>query len=203
VSGTGPHRGDPIFPVTVYGTKGVASASNNPGGRENAVSWIDSGGSLWLFGGDDQNDLWKFSPRANTWTWVSGSNTGSAAGVYGTQGTASTSNVPAANGSGSHGVNWIDTGGNLWLFGGGDLNALWKFSPAANTWTWVSGNNTDGALGVYGTQATASASNVPGSRFGAGSWIDGNGSLWLFGGIGMDSVGPALNLNDLWRYEPK
>jgi hypothetical protein len=66
----------------LYGTKGVASASNNPRGRESAVSWIDGSRNLWLFGGDSQNDLWKFSPMAGIWTWVSGSNTGSTAGVY-------------------------------------------------------------------------------------------------------------------------
>jgi N-acetylneuraminic acid mutarotase len=204
VSGRGPVSG-PQFTFPIYGTQGVASARNNPGGRENAVSWIDSSGNLWLFGGDSQrgteNDLWKFSPTANTWTWVSGSNTYNAPGAYGTQGTASASNIPA--GGYGAGVSWTDSGGDLWLFGGQGLNALWKFSPAANTWTWVSGSNTVGALGLYGTQGTASASNVPGSRFGGVSWIDGSGNLWLAGGDGMDSVGPSTNLNDLWRYQPK
>jgi Galactose oxidase, central domain/Kelch motif len=200
VSGIGPHQGDPIFPVAVYGTQGVASASNNPGGRVGAVGWIDTSGSLWLFGGV-QNDLWKFTPTANTWTWVSGSSTASdAPGVYGTQGVASASNVPAAS---QGAVSWIDSGGNLWLFGGSGLNTLWKYSPTANTWTWVCGSNTVGALGVYGTQGTPSASNVPGSRSNAVSWLDGSGNLWLAGGAGMDSVGLTPNLNDLWRYQPK
>ncbi len=35
----------------VYGTQGIAAASNVPGGRENAVSWTDSKGNFWLFGG--------------------------------------------------------------------------------------------------------------------------------------------------------
>ena len=35
----------------VYGTKGVSSPSNYPGGRHGSVSWIDSTGSLWIFGG--------------------------------------------------------------------------------------------------------------------------------------------------------
>ena len=35
----------------VYGTKGIASPINVPGGRTGAVSWKDSSGNLWLFGG--------------------------------------------------------------------------------------------------------------------------------------------------------
>jgi hypothetical protein len=55
----------------VYGTLGVASASNVPGGRGSAVSWTDSSGNFWLFGGDGSdstgteaflNDLWKYQP---------------------------------------------------------------------------------------------------------------------------------------------
>ena len=59
----------------VYGTKGVAAAGNVPGARENVVSWTDSNGSLWLFGGFCPissygfgggalpiNDLWRYQP---------------------------------------------------------------------------------------------------------------------------------------------
>ena len=34
-----------------YGVIGQASSTNIPGGREFAVSWIDSSNDLWLFGG--------------------------------------------------------------------------------------------------------------------------------------------------------
>jgi hypothetical protein len=38
---------------SVYGTKGVASASNVPGGRYRAVGWYNpTSQELWLFGGD-------------------------------------------------------------------------------------------------------------------------------------------------------
>jgi hypothetical protein len=53
----------------IYGTLGVPAAANVPGGRKGAVSWIDSGKNLWLFGGGgsalaqgDLNDLWRFQP---------------------------------------------------------------------------------------------------------------------------------------------
>ena len=37
--------------VGVYGTKGVPDAANVPGAREESISWTDSHGNLWLFGG--------------------------------------------------------------------------------------------------------------------------------------------------------
>jgi N-acetylneuraminic acid mutarotase len=150
-----------------------------------------------------------FNPTAKIWTWVSGSRAANTLGVYGTQGVASTSNVP---GSRIQAVSWIDKSGNFWLFGGsgigsplavGLLNDLWMFNPTAKTWTWVSGSNTTDALPVYGTMGTAAASNVPGARMGSVSWADSMGNLWLFGGSGYDSTGTGGDdLNDLWRYQP-
>ena len=36
----------------VYGALGMAASTNIPGGRYSAVSWSDTSGNLWLFGGD-------------------------------------------------------------------------------------------------------------------------------------------------------
>src|SRR5437868_10742917 len=196
----------------VYGTQGTASPSNVPGARHIGVSWIDKSSNFWLFGGDGRdstgsfghlNDLWKFD--GNNWTWVSGANTASQVGVYGTRGTASSSNVPGAR---NFPISWSDGNGNLWLFGGGGrdsagtsggLNDLWKFDGSA--WTWVSGANTVNQAGVYGTQGTAAPSNVPGARVGAISWTDSGGNLWLFGGRAFDSFGTFGHINDLWKFD--
>jgi N-acetylneuraminic acid mutarotase len=193
----------------VYGTQGVASTNNMPGARASAVSWTDSSGNLWLFGGNgfdssgvsgNLNDLWKLNPTAGTWEWVSGSSISGASAVYGTQGVASTNNMPGARNSAT---SWSDSLGNLWLFGGsGPFNDLWKFNPTAVTWEWVSGSNTAGASGIYGTQGVASTSNVPGARQEAISWIDASGNLWLFGGNGYDTSTNIGNLGDLWKYTP-
>jgi N-acetylneuraminic acid mutarotase len=154
------------------------------------------------------NDLWRYTPSTNEWTWVSGGSGDDATGVYGTQGTASASNVPGARYSAS---SWTDSAGNLWLFGGvgydstggvGNLNDLWRYSPGSGQWTWISGGNAVNAAGFYGAQGTASASNVPGARYSASSWIDSSGNLWLFGGYGDDLTGNAGKLNDLWQYSP-
>ena len=207
VSGSSSINGVPDCQPGVYGTLGVAAAANVPAGRggtqENSNSWTDSSGNLWLFGGfgcaGSMNDLWEFSPTTKMWTWVSGSSTAGASGVYGTLGVASTSDVPGGR---ANSVSWIDSSGNLWLFGGNQFNDLWKFNPAAKTWTWVSGTNTGNGSGVYGTLGTAAASNVPGGRDGSISWKDSSGNLWLFGGLGYDSAGTVGYLNDLWRYQP-
>lgn len=198
-----------------YGTLGVPSAGNVPGGRTLSVSWIDSSGNLWLFGGTGLdatgllgalNDLWEFNPTAETWVWASGSDLANAIGVYGTEGVATAANAPGGRESA---VGWVGTDGNLWLFGG-DIyagppniwfNDLWKFNPTARTWTWVSGADTPNSVGVYGTQGVPAASNVPGARSAAVCWVDANGDLWLFSG-GFPSTSVYIYYNDLWRYQP-
>ena len=59
--------------------------------------------------------------------------------LYGTQGTASVGNVPGGRNSSS---SWIDSSGNLWLFGGigydstgtvGYLNDLWQYNPSTGS----------------------------------------------------------------------
>ena len=58
----------------------------------------------------------------------------------------------------------------------------------------MSGSNSAGQTGLYGTPGVASSSNVPGARFLAVSWIDSSDQLWLFGGV--DSNGAPLHA---WR----
>jgi hypothetical protein len=194
----------------VKGTLGTAASANVPAARAAAGSWIDGTGSLWLFGGNSfagfLNDLWKFTPNTNQWTWVSGGNTPNALGVYGTQGATAATNVP---GSRSPAAFWIDAAGNFWLFGGNGISApqtsnlfndLWVFSPTTGQWTWVSGSSGGAAAGVYGTLGTAAPGNVPGARDSAAAWIDGAGNLWLFGGESAANPLAGGELNDLWQY---
>jgi hypothetical protein len=80
----------------------------------------------------------------------------------------------------------------------GDLNDLWKYS--AGEWTWMSGTDLSNQEGSYGTLGTSGGANIPGGRFGAVSWSDTSGNLWLFSGSGYDSTGADGSLNDLWKY---
>ena len=67
------------------------------------------------------------------------------------------------------------------------MNDLWKYSNGS--WTWISGNNTINAPGIYGTKGISSPSNYPGARGNAVGVIDSSGSFWLFGGQGYDFNG--------------
>lgn len=194
----------------VYGSLGVASASNIPSPRSTAMNWTDASGNLWLFGGMGtngvMNDLWEFNPSTKQWTWVGGSSTADSAAVYGSKGVAAAANVPSAR---TNGVSWVDAKGNLWLFGGSgqsintsNLNDLWEFSTATKQWTWIGGDSTVDAKGVYGTQGVAATGNVPGARLYSVGWTDTGGNLWLFGGEGFDSTGAWGSLNDLWEFNP-
>jgi len=199
-----------------YGAKGVAAATNFPAARA-VGGWKDSSGNVWLWGGYGYdstgalgrlNDLWEYSPATGMWTWVGGSNTVNAVGVYGAQGVAASTNMPGARNSY---VILMDASGNVWLFGGygydstgaqGPLNDLWEYSPATGVWTWVGGSNTVNSKGVYSAQGVAAATNMPGARWGPTAWTDSAGNVWLFGGAGYDSVGSYNVLNDLWKFSP-
>jgi N-acetylneuraminic acid mutarotase len=119
----------------IYGTQGVAAATNVPRGRSNSSAWVDGSGNFWLFGGLSYssngawyplNDLWQYDPATNQWTWMSGSNKTNAGGVYGTQGVTAATNVPGAR---SNSAAWVDDSGDFWLFGGtGKRNDLWEYS---------------------------------------------------------------------------
>jgi N-acetylneuraminic acid mutarotase len=210
---------DTLGAQSVYGTLGTPGAGNVPSAREGGASWIDGAGNLWLFGGGGfdstghedlgLSDLWRFSPSTGLWTWMNGPTTGNMVGLYGTQGTPAPANVPGGR---TALVSFKDSAGNFWLFGGAgfdsvgngnsSLNDLWRYSPSNGMWTWMGGSNRGNAKGVYGTQGTPAAGNVPGARSGAVSWTDGAGNFWLFGGSGYDSTGSNTTLNDLWRYSP-
>ena len=195
-----------------YGTKGVPSTSNAPGGRRGSGFSIDSSGNFWIFGGYGYpanatvgylNDLWKYNPSTNEWTWVSGGSTSPVVGVYGTKGSAAS--VASVPGGRYQGTVWRDSTGKFWLHGGwgmvdanflgaGVLSDLWSYDPTTNQWVWTHGDNTVGVGVVYGTQGVAAAANSPGSRMGTAGWVDASDNLWLFGGTNSG------RFNDIWKY---
>ena len=211
-----------------YGTMGTPASGNIPGGRSGAASWTDKSGNFWLFGGAGfdangafgaLNDLWEFSPSTNEWAWMGGSNTvgsqGGQSGIYGTLKTPAPGNTPGGR---SSAASWIDSSGNLWLFGGtgfdvdgrndGLLCDLWEYSPATKEWAWMGGsdslgtdNGSDlGEPGVYGTIGVPAPGNIPGGRIGSSSWADKSGNFWLFGGYGYDGGGFLSWLGDVWKF---
>jgi PKD repeat protein len=96
--------------------------------QENRVCWTDKDGSFWLFGGTgsgDRNDLWKYCPPTNEWSFIKGSMFTGATVNFGTQGVAAITNDPGAR-NGSH--SWYDGNNKLYLYSGaGQVNDLWTF----------------------------------------------------------------------------
>ncbi len=170
---------------------GVYSGTQVPGARWTPVFWKDQSGNFWLFGGwgyDSAgnvgylNDLWEYT--GGNWVFVSGSNLANQLGVYGTQGTAASTNLPGGR---QEAVGWADASGNLWLFGGegedsigtpnGILNDLWVYNIASNQWTYVTGSATANQTGSYplqtavGPVSTIGAANTCGLT--SGLTVDG------------------------------
>ncbi|HPW17064.1 MAG TPA: kelch repeat-containing protein [Candidatus Aminicenantes bacterium] len=205
---------DAVEGPATYGTKGTAAAGNVPGARSMALGWADSGGLIWIFGGNGLgasttegrlNDVWRFDPSTSEWAWMSGNSSANAAGSYGTQGTPSTAAYPGARYGAAR---LVDSTGAVWLFGGygidsagvdGWLNDVWKFVPRTLEWVWLGGSNLHGQGGSYGTKGAASTANTPGARYLHVSWIDAQDRRWVFGGYGLDSEKTGGRLNDLWR----
>jgi N-acetylneuraminic acid mutarotase len=200
-----------------YGTRGVSSTFFIPRARSGASSKTDAAGNIWLFGGSATdgsgnigylNDLWRFNTSSMEWTWVSGSSFFNPYGTYGTKGVTAYSNTPGGRQDSSL---WIDSAGQLWVFGGygydssgtrGMLNDLWKFNPATSEWTWVAGSNSVNATAKYGQLNTSGHSNIPGARHASSTWTDSSENFWLFGGRGLASNTTEGLLNDLWKFNP-
>jgi Galactose oxidase, central domain len=187
--------------------------TDTPGGTSYSSTWTDLQGNLWLLTGYGFtsstpqpsvlpgffNELWEFTGTAN---YEGG------CGNFWTRVTPTGTSIPSERWGA---ITWTDPGtGNLWLFGGQDaslafLNDLWEFNIAAKTWTYLAGGAN--LHGVYGTQGTPAAGNLPGGRWGASARRDpATGLIWLFGGFGCDSTIPSsgcsnLLLNDLWSFD--
>jgi hypothetical protein len=202
------------------GSRSGAASWTDQSGR----FWLFGGNSTYsTMNSGEINDLWVFDPSQGAngeWAWMGGSNSlpmssAGPPGIYGTQYQFAASNIPGAR---SGAVRWTDQSGRFWLFGGsgydssgnkGSLDDLWVFDPSQGTngeWAWMGGSAELSGLGscetsVYGSQYQFGASNTPGGRTGSASWIDANGSLWLFGGEGCGPSG-SNEINDLWVFDP-
>jgi len=160
----------------------------------------DANGKMWLLPGDFSpfNDLWRYDPANNLWTWMAGDSIKNSSGSYGTKGTASITNSPQSRDY--YNFTWMDSSNNLVLFGGmkgsNPLNDLWKYNSSSNEWAWLNGDSIGVITGTYGTKGIAVPKNKPSPRHGSVAWTDDSSNLWLFGGQGNleSKVG---QLNDL------
>ena len=159
----------------------MAAATNTPGARTQAVSWVDAAGALWLFGGYGYdgvggagylNDLWKYTPTTGNWTWMKGASTINQTDTYGTLGTPAEANTPGAC---TDAVSWTDASGAVWLFGGCvyysngmafENNDLWRLDVPDTT-------PPTGTITINGNRSTTNSRTVTIAM----TWSDGtNGS---------------------------
>ena len=217
--------GTGVNAVGVYGNQGVPSTGNVPSARIQSTTWRDGDGNLWLFGGYINvagstayysllNDLWKFNPADNTWTWESGNDsTGRIRGTHGTTRPALyCSNNPRDRISA---LSWIDGNWlNLWLFGGsgvdstsnvpsniGPLNDVWKYDPVAKTWIWMNGSSVNSPTAVYGTRGVPSATAAPIWKTGCRQLARQQRQLLdSTGGSGTGLEWRPRRRGDLWEY---
>src|ERR1022692_2052154 len=152
--------GDSTFNAQgVYGSQGSPSTYNHPPGAYGMAEWKDKDGNFWVYGGTwpySYNDLWKYNPLTNEWTWMKGTASIAQPPTYGTRGAPDPSNSPGERSL--FAASWVDTSGNFWLFGGGEAigntynlkNDLWKYDIGTNNWTWMKGDSTVDPAGVHG-----------------------------------------------------
>jgi hypothetical protein len=143
------------------------------------------------------------------WTWMYGDKIKNSLGFYGEIGVPNPSNIPRARYLATS--CYDKNSGTLWLFGGniGDqgkklqikrnsinhsleqFNDLWKFDGLY--WTLMSGTNLTLQKPIFGDKGVPSKSNILGGRSSSVSWVDNEGSFWIFGGHGYDNGKESYN----------
>ena len=135
----------------------------------------------------------------NDWTWMDGPNTSNQDEHVSPPPVDHTKRDTDAPGGSKYSASWTDSNGNLWLFTGSShaVGAPNVQAFFGEMWKYVGTQDYDGGFDSYWTLVPP-AGSVPIARWGAVSWTDAGGNLWLFGG--QDAFGNFLN--DLWSYNP-
>ncbi len=197
-----------------YGVKGIEAPSNLPPARLSYTKWKGLDGNFYIFAGGDfsnanYNDVWKYNPVTNNWTWVSGSNLVNDGGLYNLNCDPNVIDYPHYRIE-NQTVSTLGCSEVFWSFGGfegltaGNIyNDLWLYNSSNNTWTWVSGSNAAiiNPAGSYGVQGVPSPTNMIPCKGGVGIWTDKQNNLWVFGGFSA-GLGTLEITNDLWRFQP-
>jgi len=187
-----------------YGSLGVTTNTNMPGGRYGGLSWVYNN-KLYLFGGvglattataGNLNDLWEYDALTNNFTWIKGRNDINKSGIY---------DAPLRPGARTGGLSW-DFNNKLYLMGGagldengiqGTMNDLWEYNPATNLWAWLKGSKFISSSGSLGTIGVPASTNSPTARQSSATWTY-NNKLYLFGG----NFNSIIFLNDTWVFDP-
>ena len=172
-----------------YGSLGIESPDNLPPARWSYTAWKDECGNFYIWGGlgvigagpqeGTENDVWKFKPETNNWTWVAGDASNNCTGNYNQYCTDNGKTGPMCRMENKSAKTlrssntFLAFGGasTNWNINGYTLNDLWQFNAVTDDWTWLSGTDNYSDPGNYGTIGIAAPGNLPPSRCGACSWV--------------------------------
>jgi hypothetical protein len=192
-----------------YGQLGHAADTNNPRSRSGALTWTDTKGITWLYGGHTYikiqrhiegillNDFWTYNPTSNEWTWLGGLDRPdkNIPVVYGMQGVPSSFNTPGAR---ANCFTWIPGDGKFWFYDPA-ATEIWNYNPLTSEWTWVKGKNSSPDPS-YGKKGVPASTNSPGTRNGPGCWKDKSGLIWVMSGAFGDDMWTYDHLSNNWTW---
>ncbi|CAN5753457.1 hypothetical protein BH10BAC3_BH10BAC3_12010 [soil metagenome] len=194
---------------------------NQPPPRIGHLLWVAKDDNLWLFGGFDitnntLNDLWRYDMNKNEWMIIKGDSKPGKKSVYGVKDEPSAEAMPGGRVRCS---GWVDTTGNLWLFGGQEIeyinpdqrgqkviykNDSWMFNVKLNQWAWMGGDTSETSnipekkfSALKNSTKEIASDLLPSGRCNSTLWTGNHGEIYIFGGYRGDTV-----LNDFWRYTP-
>lgn len=191
----------------VFGTKGVANASNAPPSRRSFTKW-KLNDKLYIFGGrrgqdSSYNDIWSFDMNTLLWTWENGSSIANDNGLNPSNNCENSNSIYPSARLENQTVQTNSCSKTFWTFGGASssfnfaYSDLWLYKADSNKWVRVSGPFTANSAGSYGTLGVPNVGNQPSARWGFGMWSV-NDTLYVFGG----NISGSSPMNDLWRYVP-
>lgn len=194
---------------TIYGTKGVAAASNTPGGRLSTINWVYNN-KLYLYGGDNvnignsgNNELWEFDIATKNWRWVSGDSAAS----YCNYGVLRMPNVLNTPGSRKKSAVWV-LGSKVYVAGGLSwlndklrnvaVNDLWVYDNVTGLWTWLHGNDNPYNTSMVDIKNLSSEHTYPAGRSAPVSWDFGK-DVFIYGGA---CIAEANERGDaMWHFD--
>ncbi len=190
-----------------------------PPARSGALTWTDSKGDFWMFGGsyfDSKlsktlylDDLWKYEVNKGTWSLMRGSLSPKEAQI----GKKFTEEHESPGGR-TNALGWYDKQNDrLWLYGGfgynydasyyGGLADMWMYDLKRNVWSsfypkvQINAEFNTAILGFESPKAN------PGYRYSAMTWVDQEGKFWLYGGH-HSTVNNAFKADkNIWKFDPE
>lgn len=160
--------------------------TNVPARRWGASLDYDNNGGFFVFGGTNvhstsaYSSLWRYNRNTSAFSFIDGSNSTNV-------------NIPGKPSARGFHASWLDSAGNLWIFGGRGLNETGTtFGLLSDTWVYnVSSLNANKWSFVAGSKVVNERlAGTLEPRYFLGSWRDaGDNNLYLFGGYGITVTG--------------